>query len=397
MTMRDPFRIDSEKMSLHPRRVAQWLDAQHDWEKAREVFPIYVEVSPVGYCNHACTFCGVDYMLDRPEKPMLRPAVMTALLTDMHRHGVLSVMFAGAGEPLLYKPLADAIVHADGLGLDTSITTNGVLLTEAFAQKAFTAEHLRWIKVSINAGDRDTYARIHRTKPEDFDKVLANLEAAAKVRDKLGSKCTLGAQMVALPEVRAADPKRALMTVQYPSNYDTAPALARRLRDAGVDYLVVKPYSQHLMSSDTRAYQGTVYPDAAAWAGDLRSYGTDRFNVMVRHQTMSELERPDRGYERCHATPYHWAYVEADGDVWGCSAYLGRDEGDKHYGDERFRYGNVNESSFAEVWRSDRRKANWEYVRDGLDISECRQNCRMHQVNLHLEAVLTPGPHANFI
>lgn len=395
--MRDPFRIDSEKMSLHPRRVAQWLDAQGDWEKAREVFPIYVEVSPVGYCNHECTFCGVDYMLDRPDKPMLRPEVMTRLLDDMAANGVLSVMFAGAGEPLLYKPLADAIVHADRKGVDTSITTNGVLLTEAFAEKALAAERLRWIKVSINAGERETYARIHRTKPEDFDKVLANLEAAVKVRERLGSKCTLGAQMVALPEVRGTDPKRPLVPVRWPANYDTAPELARRLRDVGVDYLVVKPYSQHLMSSETRAYEGTVYPDAAAWAKDLRAYATERFNVMVRYETMKELQRADRGYERCHATPFHWAYVEADGEVWGCSAYLGRDEGDQHFGDERFRYGNVNASSFGEVWRGERRKANWAYVRDGLDISECRQNCRMHQVNLYLEAVLNPGAHVNFI
>jgi GTP 3',8-cyclase len=395
--MKDPFRIDSEKMSLHPRRVAQWLDAHDDWEKAREVFPIYVELSPVGYCNHECTFCGVDYMLDRPEKPMLRPDVMTRLIDDMAKNGVLSVMFAGAGEPLLYKPLADTILHADRVGLDTSITTNGVLLNQTFAEKAFAAEHLRWIKVSINAGDRDTYARIHRTKPEDFDKVLANLEAAAKVRDRLGSKCTLGAQMVALPEVRGTDPKRPLVQVRYPANYDTAADLAKRLRDAGIDYLVVKPYSQHIMSSETRVYEGTIYPDAAAWAADLRAHGTDRFNVMVRYETMKELQRPDRGYEKCHATPFHWAYVEADGEVWGCSAYLGRDEGDKHYGDERFRYGNVNAASFGDVWRSDRRKANWEYVRNGLDISECRLNCRMHQVNLYLESVLNPGAHVNFI
>jgi cyclic pyranopterin phosphate synthase len=180
--MTDRFRIDSEKMSMHPRRVAEWLESRNDWEKAKNVFPIYVEVSPVGYCNHSCTFCGVDYMLDRPEKPQLKPEVMQRLLTDMAANGVLSVMFAGAGEPLLYKTLADTIVHADGVGIDTSITTNGVLLTEAFARRAFAAKRLRWIKVSINAGTADVYASIHRTKPEDFDRVLRNLEAAVRIR-----------------------------------------------------------------------------------------------------------------------------------------------------------------------------------------------------------------------
>jgi pyruvate-formate lyase-activating enzyme len=362
--MRDRFRIDSEKISLHPERVAQWLRARDDWEKAKDVFPIYVEISPVGYCNHECTFCGVDYMLDRPEKPQLKPEVMNALLGDMAKNGVLSVMFAGAGEPLLYKPLADAIVHADAVGLDTSITTNGVLLTEAFARKAFAAKTLRWIKVSINGGDPDTYAAIHRTKPEDFDRVLRNLEAAVKVRRELGAKVTLGAQMVALPETQGTSRARPLVRQTYPSNVASAEGLARRLRDVGVDYLVVKPYSQHLMSERTRVYADTHYVDGESWARALEAMSTDTFNVVVRYRTMASYGSEERGYSQCHATPFQWAYVEADGAVWGCSAYLGRVEKGEQY---------------------------------GLDIGECRKNCRMHHVNLYLEELAHPGPHVNFI
>jgi cyclic pyranopterin phosphate synthase len=395
--MVDTFRIDAEKISLHPRRVAAWLDAQDDWNKAKEIFPIYVEVSPVGYCNHECTFCGVDYMLDRPDKPMLKPAVMKAMISSFGEHGVLSVMFAGAGEPLLYKPLADVILHADEANVDTSITTNGVLLTEAFARKAFTSKRLRWIKVSINAGDRDSYAAIHRTKPEDFDKVLGNLEVAARIKRELGSAVSLGAQMVALPETYGAQRANPLVRVKYPSNVPTAENLVRRCRDAGLDYIVIKPYSQHLMSEETRVYEGTSYGDAEAWTRALESLATPTFEVVVRSKTMASAESTERGYSRCHATPYVWAYVEADGEVWGCSAYLGRSEGGRQFGDDRFRYGNVNETAFGDIWRGERRKRNWEYVRNELDISECRKNCRMHRANLYLEEVLHPGPHGSFI
>ena len=394
--MTDRHRIDSEKMSLHPQRVAQWLEAKDDWERAKYVYPIYVEVSPVGYCNHACTFCGVDYMLARPDKPQLDPAVATRVLSEMRAGGVRSVMFAGAGEPLLYKPLPDLLAHCESIRLDTSLTTNAVLLTESFAQRTFGLETLRWIKVSLNAGDAETYAAIHRSKPEDFDRVLTNLGRAVEVREKTGGHVTIGAQMVALPEASGRT-RKSLLEERHPANIHTAVALARRLRDAGLDYLVIKPYSQHLMSEWTRMYDGVSYRDEAEWLEALESISTERFKVIVRRQTMASLESDERGYSRCLATPFMWAYLEADGEVWGCSTYLGRNEGGVAYGDDRFRYGNVNEGSFRDIWEGQRRFENWRYVREQLDVTECRKNCRMHHVNRYLHDVSNPGPHINFI
>ena len=394
--MNDRHRIDSEKMSLHPSRVAAWLEARDDWEKAKNIFPLYVEVSPVGYCNHACTFCGVDYMLARPEKPQLSQEVMTRTLTGMHEAGVRSVMFAGAGEPLLYKPLADTLRHADSIGLDASITTNAVLLTDSFAKQTLGLERLRWIKVSLNAGDRDTYAAIHKTKPEDFDKVLENLERAVRVREQVGGHVTIGAQMVALPEASGRT-RRSLLQEHHPANVHTAIKLAETLRDLGLDYLVIKPYSQHLMSEWTRMYDGVQYRDEEAWLAALEAVSTDSFKVVVRRQTMASLATEERGYTKCQATPYVWAYLEADGEVWGCSTYLGREEKGVTYGDDRFRYGNVNAESFHAIWQGDRRRENWRYVMHDLDVTECRKNCRMHHVNKYLHEVASPGPHVNFI
>ena len=395
-TMGDPNRIDSEKMSLHPRRVAEWLEGRDDWERAQRIYPLYVEVSPVGYCNHACTFCGVDYMLARPDKPMLAPEVMVRALQEMRAGGVRSVMFAGAGEPLLYKPLAATLKACDAVGLDASITTNAVLLSETFCEEALGLASLRWIKVSLNAGNRETYAAIHKTKPEDFDRVLANLERAVKQRARLGGTATLGAQMVAVPEATGRT-RRSLLQESHPANVHTAMDLALRLRDIGLDYLVIKPYSQHQMSEWTRMYDGVRYGDEAAWIEALESVSTDSFKVIVRKQTMASLESDERGYTKCQATPFVWAYLEADGEVWGCSTYLGREEKGVKYGDDRFRYGNVNEASFDAIWRGERRRANWAYVRNELDVTTCRVNCRMHHVNRYLHEVAEPGPHVNFI
>jgi GTP 3',8-cyclase len=355
----DVHRIDSHKLHFHPERVAEWA-------AGRLVYPIYVEIAPAGACNHRCTFCAVDYIgyVTR----YLDAELLKDRLAEMGRLGVKSVMYAGEGEPLLHKRLGDVIVHAKAAGIDNAITTNAVALTDRFAQQALPATS--WIKASVNSGSREMYAKVHQTDEKDWDRVWKNLENAVKVRAMTKATCTLGAQMLLLPETRG-----------------TAVDLARRCKDAGLDYLVIKPYSQHLMSL-THQYEGIDYRPHLSLADELEKLNGDGFQVVFRRHTMEKLADDDRHYAKCLATPHFWAYIMAHGDVYGCSAYLL---------DERFWYGNINTHTFEQIWTGERRRRNQEFVEQCLDISECRKNCRMDEVNRYLWELKHPGSHVNFI
>ncbi len=354
----DKFRIDSHKLIFHPHRVA-------DWQSGSDIYPIYAEISPSGACNHRCSFCALDYMEYRPR--FLPTGLLCERLAELAQLGLKSVMLGGEGEPLLHRDCATIVTHASSCGIDVAITTNGVLFDREFAEQTLPA--LSWVKVSINAGTDETYARIHRTRTADFQTVIANLAAAAEMARSTGSACTIGAQMILLPE-----------------NAGEATELAARCRDARLAYLVIKPYSQH-HKSHTRTYQDIDYDRYASLAEQLEAYNTDSFRVIFRQNTMRKLHRSQRGYGRCQALPF-WTYIDSDGNVWGCSAWLG---------DERFLYGNIREQSFAEIWTGERRRKSLEWTASGLDPAACRQNCRMDEVNLYLWELSHPGAHVNFI
>lgn len=358
MAIVDEFRLDSHKLMFHPHRIVQWLGSE-------TVYPLYMEISPSGACNHRCSFCAKDYRGYRPS--FMKAGILLERLAELAALGLKSVMYAGEGEPLLHRDIAAIISHTRSVGIDVALTTNGVLLVPELSTQILS--HLSWVKVSIDAGTPVGYAAIHRTTPDDFSKVFANIEAAARLIDTNRWSCTIGAQAILLPE-----------------NAMEMESLALRAKDSGASYLVIKPYSQHHKSITDR-YSDIDYSQYLDLRGHLERFNDATFSVIFRMNTFRKLQRSERGYGRCLALPF-WSYIDSSGDLWGCSSYLG---------DDRFRYGNIYEESFQSIWTGDRRRRSLEFVAKELETEGCRLNCRMDDVNQYLWELSHPGRHVNFI
>ena len=354
----DKYRIDSHKLIYHVDRVNDWLSGQ-------AVYPIYMEISPSGGCNHRCLYCALDFM--EYQARFLDAAVLKDRLSELAGLGLKSVMFAGEGEPFLHKNLPEIVSHTSSVGIDPAITTNAVLFKPEHAETILSAAE--WVKVSINGATAATYSKIHRCRESDFDTVISNMTHAARVRSDGGYGCALGMQLLLLPD-----------------NAHEAVSLAKLARDIGMDYLVIKPYSQHPLSN-TRLYEDVRYDDYLPLAEELEQFNSDSFSVIFRIHAMQKWDDASRSYERCLALPF-WSYIDAGGNVWGCSMYLG---------DERFLYGNIYESSFEQIWQGEKRLKSLRWVEQELDTCQCRVNCRMDEINRYLWELKNPQAHVNFI
>ena len=350
----DDWSIDTHKLHLHPARVAQWLEAD-TWEKAKKVYPIYWEITTSAACNHRCTFCSVDAIGYPPD--LLDTAMLIERMAEAKRLGVKSVMFAGTGEPLVHRRIDEINNAAVDCGLDTAFTTNGTLL-----DRLESIDRCTWVKISMNAGTAASYEKIHRTKPTDFNKVWAAIRWAVPKK----GKCTLGVQCVVLPE-----------------NVYEMKWLAERCRDAGVDYLVLKPYSQGTFSIVQREVDYSAMRDYLA---EVCEYDTPKFKVVYRKDSINQEISHKHSYDKCRATPFFWVYAMGNGDIFTCSAHLL---------DRRFCIGNINESSFQEIWEGEKRRENWELMKE-FDIKQCRLNCRQDKQNRYL-ADFSRTQHINFI
>lgn len=354
--MEDSSRIDSHKLMFHVARVNSWLQGQ-------QICPIYLEIAPSGGCNHRCIFCAVDYLGYKAKNldlNALKRAVRQA--ADL---GVKSIMYAGEGEPLLNQDIGEIVKYTKSCCIDVAITTNGVLLKKYISQKIL--KYLSWIRISLNAGTSRAYAKIHRAKEDDFYKVIENLQEAVKIKRQDKLTVAIGVQLLLIPD-----------------NVKEVVRLARILKKIGVDYLTVKPYSQHPLSS-ARMNSAFRY-EHSTLLKKLRLLEDGRFKIVFRSQTMRRLGiRKD--YKRCLGTPF-WAYIDAQGEMYACSAFLGKKE---------FSFGNINKKSFNDIIKSKRRRLVISRISSKINVGKCRQVCRLDKINSYLWELSNPQAHVNFI
>jgi radical SAM protein with 4Fe4S-binding SPASM domain len=264
---------------------------------------------------------------------------------------------------LLHRDISRFVQTAKTKKMDVSITTNGVLLSPKRADEII--PHLSWIRFSIDAGTPETYAQIHRTRKEDFEKVMQNIAYAAEIKRKNNLGVTIGTQ--------------ALLTSM---SINELAILARRLKEIGADNLQIKPYSHHPSSKNDLSFD---YQEAEKIRPELESLSDEKFEVIYRAKTIRRLTSR-REYDSCHGLPF-FALIDCKANVIPCNIF---------YGQKEFIYGNLKNNLFSEIWKSERRKQVIKRINE-KGIGDCRLGCRLDSSNRYLHRIRHPHPHDNFL
>lgn len=351
------YNLDHHKLHHHPEAVQRW-------KRGKTIYPLYVEISPTGRCNHRCIFCAYDHLGYQPRR--LDAARTKAALRELGARGTKACLFAGDGEPLLHPGFPAMVRAARASGIDVGIFTNASLLTRARAEEIL--PDAVFLRCSLNGGDRENYARIHQVSPGQFDTVIRNLETAVDVKRRRGLGVTLGVQFVMLPE-----------------NIRTAPSLAKRLKSVGVDYLALKPFVLHPEQITLRWEGNFDLEEIEDVLREVEAESTAGYRVIARRNFL--LQHGERSYERCLGLPF-FAFILSDGGVYTCGP---------HFGNPAHCYGNIHEQTFSELWEGPRRREILTRIENDWDCRNCTPNCRVDAVNRFLWELRHPPEHVNFI
>lgn len=148
--------------------------------------PFSVKLELTTSCNLRCKYC---YM-QGAKNILVNSKQWIKVLERLRLLGVVQLDITG-GEPLLYEGLSDIVQAADGMGFDTKIHTNGVLINRSFVD---IIKKLRSVDIciSFHSVDRDIFERFVQVKGV-YSKIINSFEILSEARASFSAYIVLTA------------------------------------------------------------------------------------------------------------------------------------------------------------------------------------------------------------
>lgn len=147
------------------------------------VYPLYLGIEPTTACQLGCPHCISGLKAFTRPTGRLNPAILEKLLYELHPY-LWGVLFYFQGEPLLHPQIGYLIQLATRYKLFTSLSTNGLLLTEEKIYELILTG-LTHLRISIDGMTQQSYAQYRQGG--DLHELLAGVERLLHLRKALRS------------------------------------------------------------------------------------------------------------------------------------------------------------------------------------------------------------------
>lgn len=132
----------------------------------------YLRISITEHCNLRCTYCMPEEGIALTPKPHLMTAdEIIEIAKTFVQFGVKKIRLTG-GEPLVRKDAADIILRLGKLGVNLTITTNGILVPNFI--ETFKEAGIKTVNISIDSLIKEKFNQI--TRRNYFDSVMQNID-----------------------------------------------------------------------------------------------------------------------------------------------------------------------------------------------------------------------------
>ncbi len=362
---KEKYRLDGHKMLYHLDRVSAW-------KRGERIVPVHIDMGISKYCNMGCIYCiGVTQGMKKGI--MIEGEALMRFIDDAGILGVRSIAYIGDGEPTVNPALYDVLVRTKNRGIDAGLGTNGVILDMNRSHDILRS--CTFLRINLSAAERKSFRKIHQISEKYFDLLVDKIKTLVELRNKNNYDCTLGIQMVLIPE-----------------NYDQVLKLAKLGNQLDVDYLQIK------QSSDTEYGElGINYEDYKKVEDDLKEaekLSHENYIVQVKWNKINIMEDTDvyragiRKYDICYGTPF-LGQISGDGKVYPCGPFFGK---------ERFLMGDISKDSYYDIVKSDLYWKVQQDIVDNVDVHfDCTVGCRQDYINKFLWDIKNPPEHVNFI
>ncbi|MAF13899.1 MAG: hypothetical protein CMI53_03330 [Parcubacteria group bacterium] len=317
------------KVTFNPQMKLLWnWDRVNDWLKTGDNVPVLIEISPTNYCNAKCPWC---FYGGTHSGDGINKDVMLRTLSDMASMGIKAISWTGGGEPTLHPNINEFNETAHKLGFSQGLFTNAL----SYEKNRINPEFYDWIRISLTEKFMD-----------GIDRKL--------LKEYTSSKTPIGICLNVTEE-------------SYPKAYE----YAKQAKELGVYYFQVRP----ALAKTYDKQKNLEIPYK------LKELEDENFKIILSEYKFEDATKP-RTYDTCYGHNF-CPVIDFRGDVNVCMYKLGK---------EPYIFGNLNEHSFLDIWKSDKRK---KIKACKLVDNDCQVCCKDHEINKLLYHIKHPDRESN--